>query len=452
MYKEVKKLKEEKRKFTIHGREFWFTKEQVQKEFGCTAEEAEEMWQSAEVDKATEWLNSLKASTRKPYTTAWKYFREFAGMTGDQIIEDRKNDKEHKWERKVLEFKKWLMDTKGLAPYTATASTNSVRGFFAYYYSKLEYRRADRKRIGERTRKTEDYFFTIEDLKLMADHADLHEQYVLVAGKSFGLRAGDFLRLTRGDLEPYIKRPVPISIGVIGTGKEKVKAYPFIDTDAQPVIKHMLAEMDREGRTKPTDKILTFKWEKELTETLKRLARKAGLKTGNKRVRFHCLRKFLIDNISSLMSESKWKQIVGKKISEGAYVSSDSLRDDYARAMSKTTFTKLVSENDVELRATQRMLEMTLNMTPNLPQRVKEEMLRKIRSVKKLNDTKELEIKIAKLIKEQQENNNTQPNNNCADGQHCQRIVTEQALEGLLVQGWHVTAVLPSGRIVVSND
>ena len=28
----------------------------------------------------------------------------------------------------------------------------------------------------------------------------------------------------------------------------------------------------------------------------------------------------------------------------------------------------------------------------------------------------------------------------------------EEELEGLLAQGWHVTVVLPSGRIVVSND
>jgi integrase len=396
---------------------------------------------SVSTDKATEWLNSLKASTRKPYTTAWKYFREFTGMTGDEIIEDRKNDKEHKWERKVLEFKQWLMDKKGLAPYTATASTNSVRGFFAYYYSKLEYRRADRKRIGERTRKTEDYFFTIEDLKLMADHANLHEKYVLVAGKSFGLRAGDFLRLTRGDLEPYIERPVPINIGKIDTGKEKVPAYPFIDADTQPIIKHMLAEMDREGRTKPTDRILTYNWEKELTETLKRLAKKAGLKTGNKRVRFHCLRKFLIDNISSLMSESKWKQIVGKKVSEGAYVSSDSLRDDYARAMSKTTFTKTVAEGDIELLAKKQALIMLAKL-----QGASEADVKKIFRSKKAVTTKE-QVKVLEEFTEQ----NKPSNNNCADGEHCQRIVKETELKPLLTQGWHVTAILPSGKIVVSN-
>jgi hypothetical protein len=63
----------------------------------------------------------------------------------------------------------------------------------------------------------------------------------------------------------------------------------------------MLAETDREKRTKPTDRISTYDWEKELTETLKRLAKKAVLKVGKKRGRFHCLRKFLIDNISSVM-------------------------------------------------------------------------------------------------------------------------------------------------------
>jgi hypothetical protein len=42
-----------------------------------------------------------------------------------------------------------------------------------------------------------------------------------------------------------------------------------------------------------------------------------------KRVRFHCLRKFLIDRLSAYASESQWKQIVGKAIGEGAHVSQE---------------------------------------------------------------------------------------------------------------------------------
>jgi integrase len=404
-----------------------------------------------EKDKAaTEWLNSLKKSTKGTYKTYWKYFREFTGMTGDQIIADRKADKEHKWARKVMEFKQWMMDEKHLAPYTATTAAMALRGFFAYHYMPLKYRRTELKRLSEKTRKTEDYKFSVEDLKKMADVANLSEKYVLVAGKSFGLRAGDFLRLTRGDVEPYIDYPVPISIGEIGTGKEKVSAYPFIDSDAQPVIKLMLEQMDRKKRTKATDRILTYKWEKELSQTLKRLARRAGIKTGNKQVRFHCLRKFLIDNISSLMSESKWKQIVGKAISEGAYVSADSLRDDYKRAMTKTTFTKLVSENEVELRAAQRMLEMTLNLSPNIPEHVKETLRKKIKAIKKMKDLKPIENEVAEQVKASEQP--TQTNRDCANGYHCQRIVSEADLGAMLAQGWRVAAVLPSGKIVVSNE
>jgi len=40
----------------------------------------------------------------------------------------------------------------------------------------------------------------------------------------------------------------------------------------------------------------------------------------------------------------------------------------------------------------------------------------------------------------------------CTNGVHCQRIVAEEELEPLLMQGWRVAAVLPSGKIVVSNE
>lgn len=39
----------------------------------------------------------------------------------------------------------------------------------------------------------------------------------------------------------------------------------------------------------------------------------------------------------------------------------------------------------------------------------------------------------------------------CNDGEHCQRIVSESELSQLLAEGFHVAAVLPSGKIVVEN-
>jgi len=309
-------------------------------------------------DKAThEWLNSFKASSRYTYQSHWKYFIEFTGMTGDQILADRKGDKDYRWEKKVIEFKQWMIEEKKKAEYTATSATGAIRSFFAFHRMELQFRRTESVRLTEAKRKYEDYRFSTEDLKKMAEFSDLEEEYVVVVGKSFGLRAGDFLALTRGDLEPYINRPVPISIGEYSTQKESVPAYPFIDSDAQPVIKRMLEKMNREGRTSPNERMLTHKNAIQLTYVLKRVAERAGIKHGNKVVRFHCLRKFLTDRLSSHMSTEKWKQIVGKKISEGAYVSPDSLQEDYKRAMNETCFKPPVSEEELELSVAKRLLE-----------------------------------------------------------------------------------------------
>jgi integrase len=329
-------------------------------------------------DKATHaWLDSYKPSSRYTYQTNWKYFLEYAGMTGDQIIEDRKADKDYAWEKKTLEFKNWMTKqpskrnpSETLGEYTATGAVGAVRSFFAYHRLELQFRRTESARLTEAKRKTEDYRFSREDLKKMAEFSDLEEEYVVVVGKSFGLRAGDFLKLTRGDLKPYIERPVPISIGEYSTQKESVPAYPFIDSDAQPVIKRMLEKMSREGRKDPNERMLTHKDSIQLTRILKRVAKKAGIEHGNKQIRFHCLRKFLCDRLSDVMSESKWKQVVGKTISEGAYVSADSLREDYQRAMEETAFTKPVSEEEVELRVAKRLLEGQLRAAGLNPRKI----------------------------------------------------------------------------------
>ena len=224
-------------------------------------------------------------------------------------------------------------------------------------------------------------------------------------------------------------------------------AYPFIDSDAQPVIKLMLEQMTREGRTNATEKMLTYEYSKELTQVLKRLVVRAGIVTGNKRVRFHCLRKFLIDNLSRFMSESKWKQIVGKVIDEKAYVSEDSLREDYKRAMPETTFAKTVPEGELELLVKKQML-----IAQAKSQGITEDEIKRIFRSKKAS-TVQAEISLLEEIAEaQRKEQETQTNGDCVNGQHCQRLVSEEQVESLLTQGWHVVFCLPSGKIIVSNE
>lgn len=389
-------------------------------------------------DQATvEWLKAQKKSTQHTYRYGWKFFLEYTGMTGDEILAERKLDTEYRWEKKILTFKQWLIE-QGKSSNTATTIAAVARGFFGFHRKDLKFRRTESMRLSESERKYEDYHFSREDLKKMCDFGDLTEKYVVIAGKSFGFRAGDFLRLTRGDLEPYLDREVPISIGEMGTTKEKVKAYPFIDADALPIIKLKIEEMNRIGRTKPTDKMLVYKQERQLSRIIKRLAKKAGIDFGNKQIRFHCLRKFLADRLSAYMSESKWKQVIGKKISEKAYVSPDELRKDYARAMADICWTGVTDQTDVE-------------------KRVKVEMLRL--KAKELGLTEEeIQIKLTKMeldefnewLRERKRSQQSQVTE--LNGGNCQKIVFEEELDDYLGRGWKVAAVLPSGKVVVGNE
>jgi len=401
-------------------------------------------------DKATtEWLDAFRAkrNTRNTYATGWRKFQEFTGMTGDQILADRKADAEFRWEGKTLQFKQWMILEKKLSQNTGRTGAECVEGFFSFHRLPLKFRKSEAAAISRAQRKQEDYRFSREDLKRMFDVADLIEKYVIVAGKSFGLRAGDFLHLTRGDLEPYVDREPPISIGEFQTQKENVPAFPFIDSDAQPVIKLMLEKMGREGKAEPSGKMLPYKNAIQLSRTLQRLADRAGINYGSKNIRFHCMRKFLIDHLSSHMSSEKWKQIVGKTITEGAYVSPDSLREDYQRAMAETAFEK--PEGDVEKIAKKQAL-LIFAKVAGMTEKDVEELFGKRRGMRRRSLTLNEEIEV--LEEAVAEKRPGEKAKNCAGGEHCQRVVGEEELPDLLAGGWRVAAVLPSGKIVVADE
>jgi len=380
----------------------------------------------------TEWLGSQKKSTRLAYKSSWLHFLEFAKLSGDQILADRKTDKDFRWEKQVLAVKTWLVETKGQAENTAKAVTTAARSFFAFHRVGLEFRKPEKARLKEAHAKSEDYRFSVADLQKMFNVANLVEKYVLTVGKSFGLRAGDFMKLARGDLEPYIDREPPISIGAINTQKEGVKAYPFIDADAQPIIKLMLEKMTREGRTKPSEKMLTYTHKMQLSRVIKRLVQKAGLNVGNKNVKFHCLRKFLIDHLSSYMSESKWKQLVGKSISEAAYVSPEGLRQDYARATPETCFS--TPTQLIELQKRQQVIE---EIVSGLTAEQKEKMEKHGLSLKSLR------------LSRKQRKPETRHNGGSIDCTFEQ--IAESQLLSYLQADWQVVHRLSDGQIIVKR-
>jgi hypothetical protein len=215
----------------------------------------------------------------------------------------------------------------------------------------------------------------------MALCGNLKERYVLLIGKSVGLRASDFLSFTYGAFRSLkLDSDAPVSIGQTKTLKEHVNAFPFLDGDAIPIIQQILEsnkeqeieieEKDKDGKVKKVKKTINKDSDKVLTDTeenlsviLQNLAKKSGVEPHGKRIRFHCLRKFLIDRLSAYASESQWKQIVGKSIEEGAYVTTEQLRSVFGRAMKDIAIngnggkTKKLIELETELTNTKLILK-----------------------------------------------------------------------------------------------
>ena len=302
-----------------------------------------------------EWLKSQNKTTLKTYRYAWKQFLEFTGKNGSELLELRKTSSNGEIKRLILDFRNWLISKKGKSENSAKTCVMAVLGFFSFYELPVRFTRGESDRIKRVRRKSQDYWFSIEDLRKMASVGNLKEKYVLVVGKSLGLRASDFIRLTYGDFRKLdLNQEPPIPLGEISTVKEGIKAYPMLDSDAVEVIKLILKQQktitkevkDKNGEIKKiklkipykdSERILNVR-KKELSVILRRLAERANIQTGNTKIRFHCLRKFLINQLSRYMSETKWKLIIGKKVPENAYVSPDTLREDFKRAMKSIVF------------------------------------------------------------------------------------------------------------------
>jgi integrase len=297
-----------------------------------------------EYDESTiTFLNSFNKGTKATYKAYFKLFLIYTNMTGQQILESRKADKSFEWETIVLKFKQWMKTQKAkngefYSDNAVSTAVNAVRSFFDHYHTKLNFNHNEARKLnGKPERTTKDYNLTNPILEKMAFVANLRDKYIVLLGKSLGLRASDFITLTYGDFRAIdLNEEPPIFIREIITKKEKVKANLFIDADAQPIIKQVI---DSNKDKSANERIITVH-EDELSTIIQRLAEKANIDIGDTHLRFHCFRKYLIDRLKGHMSESAWKQIVGKAISEGAYVSTFELKECYTEVMKLTTIYK----------------------------------------------------------------------------------------------------------------
>lgn len=330
---------------------------------------------SKDVEKSVnDWLNQGYAvNTQRLYRWGLKLFLEYLNETTgkhwtvSKLVKKRLKDvtERHFWfEQQIVNYFKWLetyvtqpveipykrrnarsgkiytvifhgKGGKTLSDSSRHSLTNAVRSFFAFHRLDLKLITQQKRLLGKRARLVNrDHQFTLNDFEKMVKVATPQERYILLAGKDLGLRASDFISLPQSLFAKALDKEPPVFLGKIWTQKGGIYAYPILTIDGLEAARTWLQVLKSKERYADKLPMLSIA-EKELTENLRRLAKKANIATHGDRIRFHCLRKFLIDRLSLKMSESKWKQIVGKQISEGAYVSPLELREAYADVMDR---------------------------------------------------------------------------------------------------------------------
>jgi len=321
------------------------------------------------------WLACFSSGSRTMYGLGFKTFLRFleARLGGEwnaeRVLKERKTDlaaEVYRFEDLTVEFYVWLRSTslnretqysrvrlgraesvhmvkRGTRPSDnyAKGMVTAVRSFFGFHRVALNLTVQQRRALGGASKpKESDYLFNVDDLERMSKVASPQEAYILLVGKDVGLRASDFIGLKQGQFAKITRlrqrEEQPWFFGEVWTMKERVKAYPFLTEDGLGAAESWLTVLKSKNMRNDSEPMLLID-EKELTENLKRVASKAGIETFGSRIRFHCLRKFLIDRLSLKMSESKWKQIVGKKIGESAYVSPLNLKEAYAEVLEHLT-------------------------------------------------------------------------------------------------------------------
>lgn len=281
--------------------------------------------------KISEFLNGQRPTTKHTYTSYIQRLKEFTNDESGQSMLDHSED----WLQRIFVFSQWLRNKTYSSNYIESA-TGCVRGFFSFNRKALIFTNTEKAKLRQRNRTTTDFEFNAEVLsKMYLSGRTAKSRYVVAMAKSIGLRSEDFVTITFGQLRRLdLTQEIPIFFGEVETNKEGVRALCFLDSDAITAIKELLAvSADK------TDKERIWNYNaKYLSPLLRRLAKRAHIDPHETNIRFHCFRHFLFDNLNQVMSLDKAKMVIGKRVSEAAYLSPNTLRESFTLVMPKISF------------------------------------------------------------------------------------------------------------------
>ncbi|MDH5447605.1 MAG: site-specific integrase [Candidatus Bathyarchaeota archaeon] len=410
-------------------------------------------------ETSKKWLTAIQVDktgskhTQIMYSKGLYQYCEWLDKTPDQLIEERKEqikseDKrtQHKAEEELREFCAWLEKEKGIKKSTIANRYHSViKSFYAYNYYPL------RLKIPKYVSR-EIQPHTAETIKKMLGMIDVRERAIILALKDSGMSREDFVTLKYGDIKEELENGKEfIHLRVIRQ-KEALEYDTFLGKNAVEQLKAYLELRKQRGEELTKDSPL-FTTERaygkpitpeNLSTIFDRISKQTGTTTSP-----HRLRKFFETHMGLTAPSMLVKYWMGHSLGvEKSYFIPpvEKQREKYVEAYKEIDIFKTeISEIERRKQNIVDNLKLLPNITPEKLEWI-------INQLGYATTHEEIDNVIDQVQKRENLDRFTVEKRSVTEEEDCQKIVSEKELETWLAKGWHVEAVLPSGKIVISNE
>jgi site-specific recombinase XerD len=393
------------------------------------------------------WFTSLHSEksgskhTEREYSRGLKAFCDWIEKTPDQLIAERKaelknEETERNAENKLSEFCVMLENKHTVTRSTiATKFFAPVKSFYSYNYVPLKLRTPKHT-----TQEREPH--TVEQIRALMKIVDVRERAFMMLLKDSGMSREDAVTLRYGDIKAeYEAGKEVIHIKAVRQ-KESIEYDTFIGKNAIESLKAYLEYRQRRGETiTDSTPIISQLNGKALTPEsfsmiFDRLSDKAGFKTSP-----HRFRKFFESHLGLSAPSILVKSWMGHSLGvEGHYFMPplEKQREKYAECYHEIDLSEKPTLS--ELKVKQMIALETLKQTvPSERYAELEKLVLQTQSTKELDDLGS-NVRSGKIQLEP------------VGHEDCQFVITESELENYIARGFRFLAVLPSGKVVVSNE
>jgi integrase len=283
---------------------------------------------------------------------------------------------------------------------------------------------------------------TMDELKEIYAIVSVRDRAIIAFLKDSGMSRADALTLNIGDLEDFNKGEQWCHLNVF-RAKEGVEYETFIGPNAVEALKAYFTWREKNGETITKESALFVTTRKRggdfvrLNENALNSIFENIEKNSGKVISSHRLRKFFETYMALVVRHPiVLKYWMGHKVRkrgsdiEGRYI---------------------IPPTPEQLKVYQESYRNIDLTSGTLEERMKETARKEFEKILTPEQKAAME-KLGVQLLQSKKRKSEPESENCEDGKHCQRIVSEADLGDLLAEGWKVVATLPSGKIVVSNE